>query len=373
MPTNTDRILSYLPHTFLTERRTVLYIVADTFGNELLLGENSLAEILLSHWVDFADKGAESIDDLAELAKLYGLAPLREEDLKSFRGEPVAVTTSSRRSHTAYKDSFETVEEFREHLKHYVRTFLEGTVTVQGILRISAEALGLRIADETADLDRWWTRKPDEVIDVEARVDDVSALLRFDRRLAKGSPERAAQITGAVHLSEGLELTGPSILRLSVDGAELGDIDLAAGLSLPARLSLEEIVNKINESPRPHLAAVERGHLKLVSPQAGALSSLEILSGADDVAPRLLGLAPRSYHGAAATGAKLVGTANLKDGVDLSVEKFLRLEIDGKHAAEIDCCKAPSPCNFPRRKMPPGEYSERRRLSPQDETISRRA
>src|SRR5712691_10171890 len=165
MATNTDRILSYLPHTFLTtERRTVLYTVADPFGNELLLGQNSLAEILLSHWVDFADKGAVAIDDLAEMAKLYGLTPLREEDLKSLRIEPITISEAAERSHTTYQDSLESVEEFREHLKHYVRTFLEGTVTVQGVLRIAAEALGMRIADETEELDRWWTRRHDDVV-----------------------------------------------------------------------------------------------------------------------------------------------------------------------------------------------------------------
>ena len=77
--------------------------------------------------------------------------------------------------------------------------------------------------------------------------------------------------------------------------------------------------------------------MKLASPQVGALSSLEILGGANDVAPRLLGLAPRSFHGTAATGARMVGSVDLKDGVDLSGERFLRLEIDGKHVAEIDC------------------------------------
>src|SRR5215468_5926361 len=124
MPTKTDRILSYLPRTFQTSPRPpVLYSLVDAFGNELLLGENSLAAVMLAHWVDFADTNAAEINDLEKLASLYGLAPRRDDDEKIL----------------------ETVEEFREHLKHYVRTFLEGTTTVQGILRISAEALALHI------------------------------------------------------------------------------------------------------------------------------------------------------------------------------------------------------------------------------------
>src|SRR6266446_7540044 len=69
MPTKTDRILSYLPGTFQTAPRPpALYAVADTFGNELLLGENSLSAVMLSHWVDFADLNAEAILDLASIA-----------------------------------------------------------------------------------------------------------------------------------------------------------------------------------------------------------------------------------------------------------------------------------------------------------------
>src|SRR5689334_4614487 len=137
MPTKTDRILSYLPGTFQVDPRpAALFAVADTFGNELQLGENSLAAILLSHWVDFADKNAETIDDLARIASMYGLAPRDDE----------------------------TIEEFRDHLKRYVRTFIDGTVTVQGVLRVSAEALGLRIADSYDDLDSWWKRSEEVLV-----------------------------------------------------------------------------------------------------------------------------------------------------------------------------------------------------------------
>src|SRR5215212_5176474 len=156
MPTKTDRILSYLPRTFQTvPRPKALYAVADAFGNELLRGENSLAEIMLSHWVDFADKNAEEIDDLERMASLYGLAPQRDQD----------------------GDDLETVEEFRQHLKHYVRTFLEGTVTVQGVLRVTAEALGLLIEDDYDQLDTWWTRNDDSIVTIVPRGDDAAELL----------------------------------------------------------------------------------------------------------------------------------------------------------------------------------------------------
>src|ERR1044072_1559263 len=128
MPTKTDRILSYLPSTFSAlPRPTALYSVVDAFGNELLLAENSLAAVMTAHWVDHADKGQELISDLACIAALYGLKPRGVTENKQIAGDQTtcpAVTAD------------ESVEEFREHLKRYVRTFLEGTVTVQGILRV---------------------------------------------------------------------------------------------------------------------------------------------------------------------------------------------------------------------------------------------
>jgi hypothetical protein len=292
----------------------VLYDVADAFGNELLLGENSLAAIMLSHWVDFADQNAETITDLELIAALYGLAPRRDED----------------------RVSLESVEEFREHLKRYVRTFLEGTATVQGVLRISAEALALRIDDENPKLDRWWTRRRDEVLTVEPRADDAATLLRFDAARAAGSSALPARITGTVKLTGEVDLQGASILRLKVDGVDLGDIDLAPS-GAPTRLNLEQIVAIINQSPRPTIAQPDGPYLTLVSPTAGLNSKLELPGGANDAAPILLGLAPTSYHGKIATAARIEGSPDLSRPVDLSNERFLRVEIDSKLLAEIDC------------------------------------
>ncbi len=319
MATKTDRILGYLPQTFLTAPRpSVLYPVADAFGNELLLGENSLAAIMLAHWVDFADKNALRIDDLARIAALYGLAPWADDS-----GE-----------------SLESVEEFREHLKRYVRTFLEGTVTVQGILRVTAEALALRIADENDQLDRWWTRRRDAVVTTEPRGDDAAAKLRFEPSSAHGNPALPARVAGSVDLSDGINLQGANILRLKVDGVSSGEIDLTEGTPATALLTLGQIVAAINKAPRPKVARHDGRHLILTSPQSGPNSTLEVLGGAHDATPRLLGLAPRSYRGTAATSAQLKGTVDLSQPIDLSLERFLRVEVDSKQLAEIDCAGA---------------------------------
>ena len=182
MPTKTDRILNRLPSIYKAlPAPSVLYSVTDAFGNELLQAENSLAALMLAHWVDHADKGAEFIDDLRRIGALYGLAPRPDE----------------------------TVEEFRAHLKRYVRIFLEGPSTVQGVLRIAAESLGLPIDDDYSKLDTWWTRGDDDnLATVEARGDDAASLL-FGMRVATaiGEAARAAQIIGDVDLAEGAALT----------------------------------------------------------------------------------------------------------------------------------------------------------------------
>ena len=305
MPTKTDRILSYLPSTFRAlPKPTALYSVVDAFGNELLLAENSLAALMLAHWVDHADKGAELIDDLARIAALYGLAPRPEEG----------------------------VEEFREHLKRYVRTFLEGTVTVQGILRVTAEALGLRIADTYDQMDTWWTRRNDALITTGLRGDDAAKLLLgVEAATVTGQAAQPAQIIGKVDLGGGVDLHGASLLRLKVDTAVPVNVDLTG------RIQLEEIKQAINDQVHAAVADHDGHHLLLASPTIGPASRLEVQEIDGDAAPRLLGLLPRTYLGTEATKAQVTGMVDLSGGVDLGEIRYLRLLVDGKHLAEVDC------------------------------------
>lgn len=311
MPTKTERILSYLPGTFRAlPRPTALYAVVDAFGTELLLAENSLAAVMQAHWVDHADRGAEVIDDLACIAALYGLAPRADE----------------------------SVEEFREHLKRYIRTFLEGTVTVQGILRVTAEALGLRIADIYEDMDTWWTRADDGLITVELRGDDAAELI-FGVKVATaaGSPVRPAQVTGNVDLSGGVDLQGTFTLCLKVDDAGPIEINLLAGAADPAAVTLDEIVTAINNVPGTMVARPDNHYLTIASSTTGPASELEVQDVAGDAAGRILGLARRTYRGSEAQAARVTGTVDLSSSVDLSDERYLRLVVDGTHLAEIDC------------------------------------
>ncbi|NJL09651.1 MAG: hypothetical protein HC908_03945, partial [Calothrix sp. SM1_7_51] len=112
MATKTDRILSYLPGTFrVSSRATVLFAFIDAFGRELLSAENSLAEIMTAHWVDYADRGSNIIKDLKKLAALYGLAPRRDEDGEIVETKPIP------------EDMVETAQKYRLELVGKVADF----------------------------------------------------------------------------------------------------------------------------------------------------------------------------------------------------------------------------------------------------------
>jgi hypothetical protein len=330
MSPKTERILSYLPSTFRAlPRPTALYSMVDAFGNELLQAENSLAALMLAHWVDHADRNAELIQDLACIAALYGLRP---------RGAAEEVQCPDNKPCCPPLPAEEGIEEFREHLKRYVRTFLDGTVTVQGILRVTAEALGLHIADSYDQMDTWWTRGNDTLTTVEPRGDDAARLLfGVDAASVRGQEAQPARVVGKVDLSSGVDLSGGAKLCLRVDAAPPVDIDLT-GFS-----NLEQIVQAINAKVSG-VAASEGGRLMLRSPTEGAASRLEVQEVPDDAAPQLLGLLPHSYCGSVASRAEVTGTSDLSGGVDLSEVRYLRLLIDGQHLADVDCAaKATDP------------------------------
>ncbi|HEY9603473.1 MAG TPA: hypothetical protein V6C85_17790 [Allocoleopsis sp.] len=332
MPTKTDRILKLLPGTFrIDPRPEVLYALIDTFGRELLSAENTLAAVMAAHWVDYADRGSEAIDDLAKIAALYGLAPRREADLSGF----------PRNLDDDPGEVLETVEEFREHLKRYIRTFLDGTVTVQGILRVTAEALALRIKDEYDDMDCWWNRQPQNLITLEPRRDNAAQKV-FGVKTATvvGQTAHPAQVKGTVDLSNGVDLRDANLLRLQVDAQAPVEIDLVAGAD-PKSVPLQTIVETINRVLGGRAVAHNAdGYLTLTSPTTGASSRLEVQEGLHDAAERILGLAPWVYQGSETKAAQVMGSVALSSSLDLSQRRYLRLEIDRTRLAEIDCAGA---------------------------------
>lgn len=322
MPTKTERILSLLPGTFRpATAASTLHAVADAFGRELLAAENSLAAIMQAHWVDLADWKEEELRDLALLAALYGLAPRPDE----------------------------SVEEFREHLKRYVRTFLQGTVTVQGMLRVTAEALNLHIADAYAEMETWWTRKINPLTAsaaenarrfvTRAAITDeaASALCGFIRREARGQAATPARVLGSVDLRRGVDLSTARYLRLTLDAGPAVEIDCAG--ARPRATMPAEIVDAINAQAGAEIASLHEGRfLALTSPTAGEESRIAIglpMSGPDARVTLLGKEVPTITKGAPPTRATLEGDVTLRGPVDLSQRALLRLAIDAAPPVDI--------------------------------------
>jgi hypothetical protein len=324
MPNKTDRILNYLPSTFQTfPRPPVLFALVDAFGGELTKAENSLAALMSSHWVDLADKNAQELHDLGRVPTLEPLEAPNVELLALAKGTFDGI--AGLYGLTPRED--ESVEAFRDHLKRYVRTFTDGTVTVQGVLRVAAEALGLLIADSYNDLDTWWKRSAPELTTSETGGADAAvSLLGRPVFLAHGTSSLAAQVSGNVNPAAG---TGTALL-IKIDALPPTAINLTPGATDPA-----QIVSQINSRVGQPVATAIGQALTLASPTIGPASRLEILDTANDAAPWSLGLAPRAYQGAGPQRAQIAGNVDLSAGVSLGDSRYLRLVIDGK-AGEID-------------------------------------
>ncbi len=263
-------------------------------------GENLLVEVMKSHWVDYADLGRDTIRDLALLADLYDLDPRPDE----------------------------SVEAFREHLKRYVSTYLEGTATVRGILRIAADTLGVMIDPDAL-------QKPEKRVII--AQDDVTRLLfGVPWAEAKGTAAQPAEVVGQKDLSVSVNLLGQK-LRLFLNG-QIETIAFDAVLPLSSAAQLGEIVQAIDDVFGPGSARHDGQHLILRADTPGADGRIDILSpDGPDAADSLLGIAPRVYTGTTARAATVVGTPDHSEGIDLSVHRYLRLVVDGVYLAEVDC------------------------------------
>jgi hypothetical protein len=312
MPTKTERILGYLPHTFRpADQFSPLRALVDSPGGELQSGENTLAGIMRAHWVDTADSNEEAIVDLAQIGAMYGLTP-----------QPT-----------------ETVELYRTHLKRYVRTCLEGSATVEGILRTAADILGVAAATDRDTRDSWWNRSNPILETVEALGEDAAERL-FGKRgvLVSGRDARPARVTGSVDLSGGVDLRGGSRLTIVLDGHSPRDIDLAKGVD-PATIKLDRIKQSINDEFGFAVASHNGHFLTLTSPTIGPASRLELAFNESDAALAVLGLPPRKYRGRNARPAA-VESVDLSRGADLSRNRYLRIFLDTGSIYEIDCAGA---------------------------------
>jgi hypothetical protein len=128
-----------------------------------------------------------------------------------------------------------------------------------------------------------------------------------------------------------------AILRLRIDAQDPVEVDLVAGVVDSTAVPLQWIVVAINVALEAQIARHDGRYLTLASPTQGPNSRLEVQEVAGDAAERLLGLPAQSYRGSAARAAQIRGVRDLSGGVDLSEERYLRLQVDNTPFAEIDC------------------------------------
>ncbi|WP_020579048.1 hypothetical protein [Actinopolymorpha alba] len=304
-----DRILANLPPTFLAVGDpSTLRALTDAYGGELQSAENSLVAVMRAHWLDFADAGERANVDLALIGALYGLAPRPDE----------------------------SVEEFRDHLRRYVTTFLDGTVTVRGLLRITAEALGLHIDD--VNLDSWWNRADPVLVSTTPRGDDAASLVLGVAELERlGHGPLPAVLDGVVDLRTGVDLRERNRLWIARDGHGALPVDLTTGGD-PSAMRAEEIAAAINAGlGLTDFASVVDGRIRLTTASTGPDAQITLEDGPGDAADLVLGLRARTYAGADAAPATVTGSQDLSTALDLTAERYLRIVVDGTHLAEVDC------------------------------------
>lgn len=306
----TERILSYLPPTF--ERRpgpSLLFTVVDAVGRQMAKADDLLVTVMRAHWVDFADKGGNAFRDLPKLAALFDLKPRADED----------------------------IETFRTHLKSYVRTYLEGSATPRGVLRLAASTLALTLEESLEPQ----ADDPHYVLEVSRPGDDAAfKLFGFRAGEAHGAPAEPARIVGRRDLSGGTDVSEGSFLRFSLDGDTIVPANIAG--SDPAATNLWEIVRAINAGQSRAIASHDGHAVTLTAVVPGADGEIEMDTPPGDAADAVLGLAARTYLGADARPAAVIGTVDHAPAggiplVDLSQVCYLRLAVDGGLPVEVDC------------------------------------
>ncbi|MGD2076747.1 MAG: hypothetical protein PVH18_00040 [Chloroflexota bacterium] len=308
----TERVLSYLPRIYRPyPLPSVLYTVASAAGTQMDEVDNLLSVLMQAHWVDYADKGSDRIHDLALMAALFDLAPRPDED----------------------------VETFRTHLKSYVRTYLEGSATVPGVLRLAASTLALSLEEELEP----GPDDPPYLIDViRSGKDAALRLFGLEEADVSGTPPRPARVSGVRDLSSGADLSGGNVLQLAIDQDNIATVDLAEQGPAP---DLWSVAGQINSALGFSAASHDANTLSLTSGLPGPEGEIQLGSPEDDAADALLGVAPRIYIGQGEQPAQVRGTIDHAPAggvplLDLSQVFYLRVAVDRGQPLEINCAGA---------------------------------
>jgi hypothetical protein len=171
-----------------------------------------------------------------------------------------------------------------------------------------------------------------------AAPDAADLVFGIPPRFAQGADARPAEVTGTLDLSGGVDLRTDHYLRIVLDGTAIAEVDGGADPATP----LSQVVDAINGAIGQTIAVQAGDYLQLRTPSNGLDRSIEIQpAAANDAARLLLGPGAYGYYaGDDARPARFVGRQLLGQGVDLRVERYLVLRIDGGDSVEIDCSGA---------------------------------
>ncbi|MBV8748641.1 MAG: hypothetical protein JO103_02890, partial [Candidatus Eremiobacteraeota bacterium] len=155
--------------------------------------------------------------------------------------------------------------------------------------------------------------------------------------VSAGRDAQAAHCTGTRDGSAGFDLRTGSMLTLAVDGAAPVTVD--CGGVQRAATTLDEVVAALNTALGAQ-AATHDGHFVTVTGHvAGAAGSVVFgtpVGTAADAARAIFGVLPRTFAGAPAIAARVIGTADLAGGIDVGGTRSLQLALDGGAPRTID-------------------------------------
>jgi hypothetical protein len=190
-------------------------------------------------------------------------------------------------------------------------------------------------------------------------TDARAAIFGISERTTTGTVASAAEIVGTIDLTNGLDIGGTRFLDLAFDGGPPIDIDLrvAAPYNRTTRsrlASASAIASAIDAAVGAAVATLRSNRLVIASRTTGAFSAVTLRSRASivtrrfvtrgllatDAAPVLLGATHALARGRAPSAARVVGTVDLRLGVDVSSGRALRIAIDGRSPIDIDCATA---------------------------------
>ncbi len=175
------------------------------------------------------------------------------------------------------------------------------------------------------------------VIEPPQAEDALELLLGAPTGTYRGTESSGVSFVATIELSGGVDLSSAERIQLGIDGSPPVEISCAG--ANPAHTSLSEIIVAINLALDKIVASHDGSYLRLTSPSSGTGSRIVFeVPGAADATAALFGIMPpRTYQGADAAPARIIGQADLSGDINLGNRRYLRLALDGGTTLDVDC------------------------------------